>query len=486
MLYIFEMANNHQGSVKHAKLIVDKFSELAKNNNVNAAIKLQFRQLDTFIHTAFKDSDLKFVKRFNETKLSKEEFKQIVDYIKKSGLSVASTPFDNESIPWFDDFNIPIVKVASCSIDDWPLLEEISNINKKIIISTGGASVETLKKVYRIFNHRHRDFAFMHCVGEYPTRTECSNLNRINILKEEFPNIEIGLSTHESPNEDSLAPLSVAMGCTILEKHIGVETDNIKLNAYSCTPEQMQNTINKVQTAQSALHGKSDTEKKSLASLKRGVYINRNIKSGQSFGQEDFYYAMPCQENQYSTADIDNIIGTIACEDLTFQDPILRSSNRTTLDENRIESIIKKTKDIISKAKIPLSGKERIEISAHYGLEKFNKYGALIIEKINREYCKKIIIVTAGQQHPTHRHIKKEEAFELLHGDCTINLNGKEIQMIEGKPILITRGTNHSFRSTNGCVIEEVSTTHTPGDSIYIDPEINSLPLSNRKIKVKL
>ena len=65
MLYIFEMANNHQGSVKHAKLIVDKFSELAKNNKINAAIKLQFRQLYTFIHKAFKKSDLKFVKRFN-------------------------------------------------------------------------------------------------------------------------------------------------------------------------------------------------------------------------------------------------------------------------------------------------------------------------------------------------------------------------------------------------------------------------------------
>ena len=60
MFYIFEMANNHQGSVDHAFKIVDRFSELAKKYNVNAAVKLQFRQLDSFIHNDFKNSDLKY------------------------------------------------------------------------------------------------------------------------------------------------------------------------------------------------------------------------------------------------------------------------------------------------------------------------------------------------------------------------------------------------------------------------------------------
>ena len=68
-------------------------------------------------------------------------------------------------------------------------------------------------------------------MGEYPTPIENSNLNRINTLRQEFPDIEIGLSTHEPPDEDSTAPLAVAMGCTIIEKHVGVPTDTINLNA---------------------------------------------------------------------------------------------------------------------------------------------------------------------------------------------------------------------------------------------------------------
>lgn len=148
MFYIFEMANNHQGSVEHAKKIINEFSSLAMKMNINAAVKLQFRQLDTFIHEDYKSSDLKFVKRFNSTRLSKEQFSEIVDHIKQSGLVPIATPFDNESLPWFSDLDIPVVKVASCSIDDWPLLNDICKINKKIIISTAGADFKTLKKVY--------------------------------------------------------------------------------------------------------------------------------------------------------------------------------------------------------------------------------------------------------------------------------------------------------------------------------------------------
>lgn len=486
MFYIFEMANNHQGSVEHAKYIVDEFSEIANEAGINAAIKLQFRQLDSFIHDDFKQSDLKFVKRFNSTRLSKKQFGEIVEYIRDTGLSVVATPFDNESLPWFEELNVPIVKVASCSIDDWPLLNEICKINKRIIISTGGATIETLRKVYNLFKHNNRDFAFMHCIGEYPTPIENSNLNRINVLREEFPDIEIGFSTHESPEADSLAPVAVAMGCTIVEKHVGVPTDTIQINAYSNTPQQMKKAIQGIQVIQSALTGTSKSEVESLAALKRGVYLNRNMKEGEIFTSEDFYYAMPCQEGQHNVSKIEDIVGTIATKDLTISEPLKKDCNRTTLDDKIINKIVRQTIKILSEAKIPLSGNEKIEISAHYGLQRFSEFGALIIDKINREYCKKIIVVTPGQKHPMHRHIKKEEAFELLHGDCTLNLNGKEITMTKGKPFLIARGVDHNFRSENGCVIEEISTTHIPGDSIYKDAEINTLPLSERKIKIRL
>jgi len=75
MFYIFEMANNHNGDVEHAKLIIDRFSDLAKKHRIDAGIKLQLRQLDNYIHKDYVNSDLKYIRRFKDTELDRNELK---------------------------------------------------------------------------------------------------------------------------------------------------------------------------------------------------------------------------------------------------------------------------------------------------------------------------------------------------------------------------------------------------------------------------
>ncbi len=483
MLYIFEMANNHQGSVKHAKKIIDEFKEVKDLYRIQAAIKLQFRQLDSFIHPDFVDSDLKLVKRFKSTELNKKDFKEIVDHIHDSGFISMSTPFDSESLDWFDDLNISTIKVASCSIDDWPLLRDICKKNKKIIISTAGATIPELQKVYNLFKFNKKDFAFMHCVAEYPTPIERSNLNRINQLRNNFPDIEIGLSTHESPMlpHETIAPIARAMGCTMIEKHVGIGDD---LNDYSCTPSAIGIMIGKVQSVESTLRNRkrNETEASSLKTLKRGAYLRADLATGSKIREEDVFYAMPLQENQLDASQVDNIVGNTLARDLKSNSAITKQDLQQKIDEELVSKIITEAKNRLKEANINLDSNEEIEISAHYGLDNFNKHGVVIINKINREYCKKLLIVSEGQHHPCHHHIKKEEAFELLSGDCSLVLNDKEIQLKKGSPVLINRGVKHSFYSREGCVIEEISTTHYPNDSVYEDPVINSYDLSERKI----
>ena len=63
-LIVLEVANNHQGDFEHGKKIIDVYSEIIKEykNIFDFAIKFQYRNLSTFIHPDFIDSDLKFVK----------------------------------------------------------------------------------------------------------------------------------------------------------------------------------------------------------------------------------------------------------------------------------------------------------------------------------------------------------------------------------------------------------------------------------------
>ena len=497
MLYIFEMANNHQGSVKHAKKIIDEFSSLAKEKKITAAIKFQFRQLDTFIHKDYKESDLKFVKRFNSTKLSEEQFREIIEYGRHSGLKVIATPFDNESLDWINEFDLDMVKIASCSSDDWPLLKEVAKINKKIIISTGGVGLDHLEKIYNLFKKNKRDFAFMHCVGEYPTSHKVADLQRITRIQQRFPDVQVGFSTHESPQDKSLAPLAAAMGCTILEKHIGTETKTISLNGYSLNRDQMSEVIDDVTYFFEALSGTSANQNETLKGLKRGVYLKRDLNKGDTIGIDDVYYAMPLQKTQADASMVDdewgwvkrkdNIIGSLLKKDIKAHSPLLLPDIKLDLFESReIKSIKQNTLSLLKRANVHVTEKDKTEISCHYGLDSFNHTGAVIIDKINRKFCKKIIVLSEKQRHPTHHHIRKEEAFELLYGDCMLVLAGKEIKLQLGEPVLIPPKTDHSFRSEEGCVIEEVSTTHYREDSVYQDPRISKLETKDRKIKINI
>lgn len=484
LLWVFEMANNHQGSVEHAKLIVDRFSALAKKHKLRAAIKLQFRQLDSFIHPSFQNSDLKLIKRFSETRLSNQDFLQILEYIKESGLLTMVTPFDNESLDLFEEYPIDIIKVASCSVDDWPLLREIKErFNKPIIVSTAGATPEVIDQVANIFHGYN--LTLMHCVGEYPTPVEHSNLQNIKFLMKRYDGIPVGFSTHESPTQTTMAPNAVMLGCTVIEKHVGVETDKIRLNAYSCTPEQMEDCIVKTLESVSALSGEPDfvAQQKTMRGLKRGIYFSSYLKKGTAISKDDIYLAMPLQDGQLDASSFFDLIGAQLTRDVVKNELVSDSSVEALDTWRSINRYAQNALKIMSDAKIPYHKDDDVELSAHRGIDEFLNTGATIINKVNREYCKKLIIMFPGQKHPEHFHVRKEEVFELLYGDCKLVLENKQIDMVPGKTYLIPRSMKHSFSSTGGCVVEEISTTHHKGDSYYSDETISKLSLNERKFK---
>ena len=117
------------------------------------------------------------------------------------------------------------------------------------------------------------------------------------------------------------------------------------------------------------------------------------------------------------------------------------------------------------------SGKH-LELSHHYGLENFDKTGLAMVTVINMEYCKKLLFVLPGQSHPEQYHKEKNETFVILHGALELMLDGKKHVLTAGDSMTIQKGIRHSFFSSVGCVIEELSTNHKPKDSYYTDPDV--------------
>ncbi len=488
-LFIFEMANNHQGSVEHGIDIVKAMGRIARKYNIKAAVKLQYRNLDTFVHPDYKDkADVNHIPRFMSTRLSYEQFTQMVAAIRDEGMIAMSTPFDEDSVEWCMDQGIDIIKIASCSALDWPLLVKAAETQKPIIVSTGGKTLSDIDKLFNFFTHKGCEFAFLHCVAEYPAPMEHLQLDFIDRMNRRYPEITIGYSGHEEPNDNTVPMLAVAKGAGILERHVGLPAEKITLNAYSMNPEQADRWVKAILDAKTICTTKKDNNKyisqdemDSLNSLMRGVFLKRAIKKGEPIGREDVFFAMPCGEKQMNSGEFTE--GLIAGKDYEANEEL--HEKRKITEIGLVRSVIHDAKGMLYEAGIALGNDFEVELSHHYGMQHFRQTGAVIISIINREYCKKLLVILPGQKHPVHAHKVKEETFQLLYGDLQVNIEGKERNLKPGDIQTILRGEKHSFTSVRGAIFEEVSTTHVISDSYYEDSKIRNLDPIERKTILK-
>ena len=138
-LFILEMANNHMGDVKHGLNIIQELHKICNHNDFadfKFAFKFQYRNLKTFIHPDYINrTGLKYVKRFLETNLSESERLLLKEEAQKLGFITICTPFDEDSVDLIIKHEYDIIKVASCSFTDWPLLEKIVQKDKPLFLS---------------------------------------------------------------------------------------------------------------------------------------------------------------------------------------------------------------------------------------------------------------------------------------------------------------------------------------------------------------
>ncbi len=486
-LFIFEMANNHQGSVEHGLSIIHALGEVSRKYKVNAAVKLQYRDLDTLIHPDYIGrTDVKHIPRFLSTRLSKDEFYILVRAIREEGMHTMCTPFDEVSVNTCMDHGIEILKVASCSATDWPLLEAVAGTKRPVIISTGGKTFSDMDKIYNFMVHRNVDFAMLHCVGLYPVGYEFVQLNCMDKMKNRYPEIAIGYSGHENPKDYTIAQMAVAKGANILERHVGLATDKIKLNSYSTDVREVSGWIEAVLNARK-ICGPTDKkfisneELHSMNELARGCYAATPINAGEPIKRSDVFFAMPRNDGQMTSGEFQE--GILASRNYAVNEGIFEIRKASVTSDTR--SIIHDIKGMLYEAKVVVGPEFELELSHHYGLEHFRHYGATLISIINREYCKKLMIVLPGQQHPMHYHKIKEETFQILFGTLTLTLGGVTQDIHTGEIITVERGVPHAFTSKDGCVFEEISTTHVKNDSYYEDERIRKMDLMERKTILK-
>ena len=490
-LFIFEMANNHQGSVEHGKTIIRAMKEAALEyeNVFDFAVKFQYRDLDTFIHPDYRQRyDIKNVKRFQETRLSEAEFLELKAEAERQGMYTICTPFDETSADRIADQGYDAIKIASCSFGDWPLLERIAEKGLPVIASGAGNDMETIRNVVNFFNNRGIDLTLMHCVAEYPTRIENLQMNQLDLYRQTFPDVRIGFSTHEEPSQTLPVRIAVAKGAAVLEKHVGIAAEGSSLNAYSADPEQVRQWLMAAKDAYDACgvtgarYQPSEKERADLMALRRGVFAGCALSGTDSVDAGNSYLAFPCQPGQLTASHLSKY-NRIRLKRAALEKnaPIMLSDVEISSVSDQVLQIVQELVSLLAESYVVVPAGSRCELSHHYGIERFHETGVTMIDCVNREYCKKILILLPGQNHPPHYHVQKEETFVILHGTLSITLEGTEKLFHKGDVVTVERNAVHSFSSEEGCVFEEISTTHYQNDSYYANENEFVVP---RKTKI--
>lgn len=327
-LFVLELANNHWGKLDRGLKIVSDFARVVRFNDVHAAIKLQFRDVDSFVHRNYRDrSDIRYIKKTLDTQLRWEELRQLVEAVRAAGMVTMVTPFDEVSVDKCVEFGVDILKVASSDIRDRTLLEKIAATGLPVIASSGGANLDHVDALVAFFTSRGIPFALNHCVSLYPSEDGELELNQIDHLRARYPHITIGFSTHEYRDWHDSMLIAYAKGARTFERHIDVDFEGVAVSSYCTKPEQADiwfRAFKKAREMCGGVHGERRTvaegERRYLDALVRGVYVKRDLGVGAVLTRDDVYFSVPLLKGQLSTREFDG--GEILTSPVAANEPL--------------------------------------------------------------------------------------------------------------------------------------------------------------------
>ena len=285
--------------------------------------------MDNFIHKDFRArTDIRYIKKTLDTRLSKESFAILVDAIRKAGCIPSATPFDEASVDLCEELDLPLIKLASSDVNDWFLIERIAKTKKPVIASSGGSSLKDTDDLVTFFANRNIPLALNHCVSLYPTEQKDLELNQIDFLRDRYPNNIIGLSTHEYQDWETSMAIAYAKGARTFERHIDIEADGIAVSPYCSLPHNVDvwfksfRKVKKMCGNPGTMKRRCPTEEVAyLDALVRGVYAKTDLKQGHALTDKDVYLAVPLQKGQLSCREL--MSGQVLLADISADKPLM-------------------------------------------------------------------------------------------------------------------------------------------------------------------
>ena len=296
---VAELSANHNGSIEVAKETILE----AKKSGADA-VKLQTYTASSMTIDSEKQDFIikdglwngyKLFDLYKEASTPYEWHKELFQFARHNGITLFSTPFDENAIDLLDSLNTPAYKIASFELTDLELIRYAASKKKPLLISTGmGSEIEIHEAISAAKNGGCKDILLFHCISSYPAPTEESNLKMLKILRDKF-NVEVGLSDHTIDNISSIS--AIPFGAVAIEKHFILDRDNKGPDSsFSIEPDELVTLVKDVRKSWLAQgtdkFSRSKVETKSMV-FRRSLYFVNNLKSGQIISRKDIRKIRP-------------------------------------------------------------------------------------------------------------------------------------------------------------------------------------------------
>ncbi|MBI9074126.1 MAG: N-acetylneuraminate synthase family protein [Desulfatibacillum sp.] len=305
---IAEAGVAHFGSMDKARALVD----LAVKARADA-IKFQVFQARKLISKESAD----WIDRLSSRELPYESFREISDYCREKGITFFATAHDEPSLEFLGALNVPVYKVGSGEVENWPFIKKVAQMGKPVILSTGMYTAGQVQEAVKIFVRAgNPQLAVLHCVTAYPTAPHLINLRAIKALTN--MGVVAGYSDHTMGYHIPLA--AVAMGASIVEKHITLDYDvpNAQDWKVSCGPEDLHLFVEQIREVEESLGSETkapnEAEKQSLAWARKSLVAACAIHAGECITEAMLVSKRP--GTGISPAELEKVLGREAASDI--------------------------------------------------------------------------------------------------------------------------------------------------------------------------
>ncbi len=325
--FISEVGSNHQGDTEYCKELITA-SKVAGAS----AVKLQKRENSTFYSKKLFEEPYNnpnsFAPTYGEHReyldLKTDQWKEVIDHAHSNEILLFSTAFDIPSADFLEELNMPMYKIPSGGLKNIPLIKHVASFNKPVIISTGGGTIEDVKRVVEATNKFSKNIVLLQCTAGYPVAWKDLNLRVIETYRNNFQDNVIGLSSHD--NGIAMTLVAYLLGARVIEKHFTLNRGSKGTdNAFSLEPQGFQKMIRDISRAQISLGDgikkQYESETEPMRKMATSIRAASSLDKNHTLSEQDLVFRAP--NDGLDPYEIDKLLGRTLNKPLVEDDLIL-------------------------------------------------------------------------------------------------------------------------------------------------------------------